>query len=98
MPRTLALRHSPVVVLLAPDASFKDVLSGVAALTASNAWAVGGYDTGGTGLNHTLIEHWNGTAWSIVPTPDSPPGVLNAVDAVSASDVWAVGGAGGKTF
>ncbi len=36
--------------------------------------------------------HWNGTSWSIVPSPS--PGTsptLTAVSASSAGDVWAVG-------
>jgi hypothetical protein len=82
----------------APNPSFNDALFGVVAISQSDAWAVGGYDTGGTALNHMLIEHWDGHAWSVVPTPAFPPGALNAVDATSASDVWAVGGGGGRTF
>jgi hypothetical protein len=35
-------------------------LSGVAATSASNAWAVGT-----TGTGKTLIEHWNGVAWKL---------------------------------
>jgi hypothetical protein len=42
----------------------------------------------------TLIERWNGTAWSIVASPN-PPGahhsVLQGVDCSSTSDCWAVG-------
>jgi hypothetical protein len=41
-------------------------LSGVAATSASNAWAVG--YTGSTSPK-PLIEHWNGTAWTRVPSP-----------------------------
>jgi hypothetical protein len=40
----------------------------------------------------TLVEHWNGTSWSVVKSPS--PGVgddLRGVTAVSASDVWAAG-------
>src|SRR5262249_7387823 len=41
----------------------------------------------------TLTEHWNGTAWSVVPSPNVGAGhnYLNAVAAVAANDVWAVG-------
>lgn len=81
----------------APDASFNDVLAGVSALSPTDAWAVGSYSTGGTGRNHLLIEHWNGTAWSIQSHPDIL-GELDAVEAVSTTDVWAVGTAGGKTL
>jgi hypothetical protein len=38
-------------------------LLGVRARTATDVWAVGYY--GGNGGHHTLIEHWNGTAWTV---------------------------------
>jgi hypothetical protein len=72
--------------------SIGNFLSGVAAVSASNAWAVGGY-TSGTGYQ-TLILHWNGTAWKKVASPSpSPSGdsVLSGVAAVSARNAWAVG-------
>ncbi len=71
-------------------------LASVAATSASGAWAVGGYDTGpGTAL-HALAVHWNGTAWTQAPIPNPGAGTptynyLNAVAATSASDAWAVG-------
>lgn len=45
---------------------------------------------------HTLIEHWDGQQWSIVPSPDGKTGAnalneLQSVAAVSAQNVWAVG-------
>jgi hypothetical protein len=68
------------------------VLHGVTAVASNNVWAVGeNEEVPGLGLT-TLIEHWNGSAWSIVPSPT--PGAyptLNAVAARSASDVYAVG-------
>ena len=42
------------------------VLSGVAAVSAGSAWAVG--NTGGAS-SKTLILRWNGTAWAQVPSP-----------------------------
>jgi len=68
-------------------------LNAVAATSASDAWAVGAYNTGTT--DKTLIEHWNGTKWAQMPSPN-PAGPLaeiglNAVAATSASDAWAVG-------
>jgi hypothetical protein len=82
-------------------------LSGVAAISANDAWAVGwtgtGPDLGGT--SQTLIEHWNGNAWTRVPSPGNVPGVrtvLNAVAAGSPHNVWAVGsthlGSANKAF
>jgi hypothetical protein len=38
-------------------------LAGVAATSASNAWAVGDY-TQSTGPQAALTLHWNGTRWS----------------------------------
>ena len=39
---------------------------------------------------HSLIERWNGSYWSIYSEPDV--GALWGVKALSANDVWAVGG------
>ncbi|HJP64903.1 MAG TPA: hypothetical protein VKA30_01210, partial [Actinomycetota bacterium] len=70
--------------------AFND-LTGVAAVASNDVWAVGTFQ-GGTGGNtfHALIQHWNGTAWSLVRN-DCGRG-LNKVDARSATDIWAVGG------
>ncbi len=77
-----------------PGGSSRDnVLAAVAATSASNAWAVGYYSNGTA--NQSLIEHWNGTAWTQVPSPN-PGGsthdnLLLSVAATSASSAWAVG-------
>jgi hypothetical protein len=70
----------------------------VSALSASDVWAVGagpGVPTGGFSAHPTaVIEHWNGTSWTVVPSPNPNPqgnNGLGAVAAVSANDVWAVG-------
>jgi hypothetical protein len=44
-------------------------LLGVSARTASDVWAVGTWKSLATTL-HILIEHWNGSAWSLVSAPD----------------------------
>jgi len=62
----------------------------VAAVSASNVWATG-YTVNGSSIQ-TLVQHWNGTSWQVVKSPNvgtSP--ALWAVAAVSANDVWAVG-------
>ena len=61
-------------------------LSGVAATSASNAWAVGS-----TGSGKTLIVRWNGTAWAHVPSPAPAGSRLSGVAATSAGSAWAVG-------
>jgi hypothetical protein len=67
-------------------------LNGVAAVSSKDVWAVGLAYAAGS-LTDTLIEHWNGTSWSIVPSPNVVDGgnILSGVAAVSATDVWAVG-------
>jgi hypothetical protein len=67
-------------------------LNGVAATSSSNAWAVGFFD-GSAGLARTLIEHWNGRAWKVQPSPNpgSNSDFLQSVTAFSATDAWAVG-------
>jgi hypothetical protein len=78
-------------------------LLGVAVLAACDAWAVGD-DNGSGGGRQTLTEHWNGSSWTVLPSPD--PGVvdsvLTSVGPVSAANVWAVGytanGADGETL
>jgi len=69
------------------------VLSGVSALSGSDAWAVGARQLP-SGAQAPLVEHWNGNSWSYVRSPffrRSPQTVLLDVAAVSADDVWAVG-------
>lgn len=69
-----------------------NTLGGVVALTRKNAWAFGFYEKATTTFR-TLIEHWDGTKWSVVRSPNSGPGenTLDAAVARSATDIWAVG-------
>lgn len=70
-------------------------MQAVAALSPTNAWAVGEATsfTANTHGRGALIEHWDGTAWKLVPNPlqDSVSAALNAVTAISATDIWTVG-------
>jgi hypothetical protein len=81
-------------VVASPNAGmYGSQLNGVVALSANDIWAVGYSESNNNAYRHTLIEHWNGTSWQIVATPN--PGtvydVLGGVTAVSASNLWAVG-------
>ena len=71
----------------------KGSLQGVAVVSASDIWAVG---VNGN-YNGARIEHWNGTAWSIVSSPKSGGG-LNSLAVVFANDIWAVGSSGSGTL
>src|SRR5712692_934120 len=67
-------------------------LSGVAATSSTNAWAVGSYFNGTS--FQTLVERWNGTRWKHVPSPTpegSKDNVLFGVAATSSINAWAVG-------
>lgn len=74
-----------------PD-STSEYFNAVAGTTPQDMWAVGDYVYRGA-RQSTLIEHWNGSSWSIIatPNPGSSWNELNAIAAVSAHDAWAVG-------
>jgi hypothetical protein len=65
-------------------------LYGVAAPSATGAWAVGVVNRHGGG--HALAEFWNGARWRTVHTVGPP---LPGVSALGADDAWAVGGRSG---
>jgi len=79
-------------LVCSPNVGTKSQLNGVAAVSASDVWAVGFSTTSG-GVQQTLIEQWNGTSWNVVSSPNvgTSNNVLNAVAVVSATDIWAVG-------
>ena len=66
-------------------------LTGVTCVSVSDCWAVG-YSYDGNNAQ-TLTEHWDGTAWTIVSSPNiaAEDNFLQTVTCVSTSDCWAVG-------
>lgn len=85
------------IVPTAPVPALDDTrLHAIAFRTATDGWAVG-EDTSASGpanIAQSLIEHWNGTSWTRVPSPAGEPANtrLTALTVISASDAWAVGG------
>lgn len=70
-------------------------LSAVTAVSPNDVWAVGTFQDA-NGTYRSLAEHWDGTAWAIVASPNPtdpsfPNTFLRSIVAVSSSDVWAVG-------
>jgi hypothetical protein len=79
--------------------------NGVSCTSPSNCWAVGSDGAvqqnpnflpiyPAAAGNQGLIEHWDGSAWSVVPSVTSPApdgGYLASVTCVSSSDCWAAG-------
>ena len=67
-------------------------LNGVAALSTNDVWAVGSYGNGQSSL--TLVEHWNGTQWNVVASPNVEgltSDELLGIAALASNDIWAVG-------
>jgi hypothetical protein len=76
-------------------------LSSVSAVTDSDIWAVGWAFNAQLNAYRTVTEHWNGTRWSLVRSPNATNGynLLNGVAVVAANDVLAVGqAASGSTY
>jgi hypothetical protein len=81
--RSWSVVSSPTITGVCP------ILSGVAAVSSTDVWAVGQ----GTGA---LVEHWDGKNWSIVSTPSPAYKTLTGVTVLGPKDVWAVGNGGGS--
>ena len=67
-------------------------LTGVDGTSSADAWTVGWNVKSGDRTISALAEHWDGTRWTVSPTPT--PGYssnLTSVSVVSTDDVWAVG-------
>jgi hypothetical protein len=81
----------------APVLPAGEELNSITALATNNIWAAGYSEGSDVHPTQTLIEHWDGTQWSIVPSADtSEPDtiqndVLTGISAVSANDIWASG-------
>jgi hypothetical protein len=75
-----------------PAAPAAGVLVDVVAVDRDDVWAVGSTGT------RTLIEHWDGVSWKVVPSPSVGSGTnsLTAVHAINSNDIWAVGAYAGS--
>ena len=90
----LVLRAHGWAIVPSPNngASVTNELYATACAAANDCWAVG-YWNASTGYQ-TLTEHWDGTTWTIIPSPNSVGNnILQGVTCVSSSDCWAVGNA-----
>jgi hypothetical protein len=80
---------------------FTTVSGSITALSPTDVWAVGSVieaydDNGNVSDSRVAIEHWDGSQWQVVPSPDPRPGgqgisTLSGVAAISPTDIWAVG-------
>jgi hypothetical protein len=87
--RSWSVQASPPL----PPGAVSGELTGVAASSADNAWAVGNYGIGT--VHQPLILQSNGTSWTQIRSPDlGGPGhssFLTSVTVVSPHDAWAAG-------
>jgi hypothetical protein len=64
----------------------------VAAVSPTDAWAVGDYGDAHGNYDIARILHWDGVSWSVYPAPTGGSyAFLYSVSADSATDVWAAG-------
>jgi hypothetical protein len=77
-----------------PEGSY---LTGVTCTGASDCWATGTVTNATGTAGSTLVQHWDGSTWSVVPTP-APAGtkydMLNGLTCLSATECWAAGTSG----
>ena len=86
---TWSIQHVPM-----PAGGTHSALDAVSCSSAGACTAVGFY-TNNLGNQVTLAERWNGSAWSVQPTPDPPTAtrsLLTGVSCSSATSCVAVGG------
>jgi hypothetical protein len=75
---------SPTVPFSTPNA--------VSADASNDIWAVGSSNPNNGVTQQPLVEHFDGTSWSVSPSPTLPNGgTLRSVVALASNNVWAVG-------
>jgi len=80
-------------IIASPNpASIAAYLSSLVAFASDNVWA-SGYYISNSGVYRTLVEHWDGGSWTIVPSPNAGAGdnALNCIAGTQPNDIWAVG-------
>lgn len=86
---------SDIQVVPTPALARQAALTAVSFSSAADGWAVGrvGESLAAPSDVDTLIEHWNGSSWTVSPTPavDASDETLTGVVALSGTDAWAVG-------
>jgi hypothetical protein len=86
-----AIVRSPNVSTDATDAAPINQLNGLTCISANLCVAVGDYTS--QGVHQSLVEKYNGSAWSLENSPNSSGSAsyLYRVSCIGASDCWAVG-------
>jgi hypothetical protein len=68
-------------------------LRAISARAADDVWAAGFYQSVGSQTGSVLVEHWDGTAWTVSPTPlfNNQDAELHEIAGVAPNNAWAVG-------
>src|SRR5215472_4336899 len=78
-------------------------LTSVAAPASGDVWAVGNFASVGARPPAPLIEHWNGSSWSLQPTDalkrlkSALPYTVTSVSALAPNNVWVLGTPGSNS-
>jgi hypothetical protein len=73
---------------------YGSALYAIDAVSSTDVWAVGSHAADGGNGDASLAEHWDGTRWKVVPTPNeikAGSNYLKGVAAIGPDDVWAAG-------
>jgi hypothetical protein len=88
-----------------PHSQFQsNQLWGITAVSAHDVWAFGSvFPADGSGQESTLVLHWDGIKWKIVPSPSPVNGnfrndILFGGTVIPQGDLWLVGNEFGKTL
>jgi|ERR1700694_442972 len=82
---------SPNMVACHSCSPYTNLLFGVAAISANDAWAVGEY-TDGIDIHRALAMHWDGHTWSFInPMVVAEYSLIYSVTKIAHNDVWAAG-------
>jgi hypothetical protein len=75
-----------------------NILYAASGTSGGDAWAVGTAKNLGTSMVGPMLEHWNGTEWSLVYPAQGAPSALYGVASSFPADAWQVGDSSGLAF
>jgi hypothetical protein len=80
-------------VVSSPNRGQLNALNATEFAAPDNGWAVGSYLPVAGGPERTLIEHWDGNAWTVTtsPNPSASLNELRGISVLSSTNTWAVG-------
>lgn len=107
--RTLAVHYDGSSWTVTPtpnpgkDSGVSAGLNAIAAIASNDIWAAGDVQVNADGPMDTLVMHWDGATWQIVPSPGVSTVTelgysFSEIEVVSAKDIWFTGTRGDRTL